>query len=230
MSTINFVREEQKYYIEEIKYNLLIERIGGYLEKDKYFQEKICSLYFDNSDDELVLKSLNKPIYKEKIRLRSYNVPNYNDKVFLEIKKKYKGVVYKRRIIIRYKEALEYINSNKKIDDSQIFKEINYCFIKYNLKPKMNIVYDRDSYYLKEDRSFRITFDYNVKASKDLFIFDELKNEKNFTKGYYIMELKSTKGMPIWLLKTLNELKIYPTNFSKYGKIYQKMKESELNV
>jgi SPX domain protein involved in polyphosphate accumulation len=192
-----FYREEQKYFLTKKEYETLLHEINQYLVKDKYFHEKICNIYFDNEHDELVLKSLNKPLYKEKIRLRSYNVPTLDNNVFLEIKKKYNGVVNKRRIIITYKEALDYINNNIVPNTNpQIMKEIDYCFKKYKLKPRLSLTYDRDAYYVKDNKDLRITFDYNIKCSEEILKLDNLEHGKNFFENNYIMEIKTLNGLP----------------------------------
>ena len=225
-------RTEQKYYVSEDNYQKLMTLLNDKLTKDIYFKERICNIYFDNDNYELISTSLDKPTYKEKVRLRSYNKPKENTIVFLEIKKKYKGKGNKRRIELNYSEALNYIekgiipnNSNK-----QIMNEIDYIFKKYNLKPKISLTYDRYSYYLNEDDSFRITFDYNIKYDNKELYLSNLENSNALLKEGYIMELKLQNGIPLWFSKILNELKIYPTSFSKVGKAYTKLREDDLNV
>ena len=212
-------RLEQKYFLNNEQFDNLLRLINNNLEKDKYFKERIYNIYFDNDDYEMINHSIDKPIYKEKIRLRSYNKDS--NEVFLEIKKKYFDNSNKRRITLNYNDYL-----NNHLDTSnQIAKELNYYFNKYNLKPKIKVNYDRLSYYLKEDSSFRITFDNNIKYSFDnLNLYQEDKSKLLFNKGY-IMEFKTFNGIPLWLNEILNKLKIYPTSFSKVGKIY----EIELN-
>ena len=212
-------RLEQKYFLNNEQFDKLLRLINNNLEKDKYFKERIYNIYFDNDDYEMINHSIDKPIYKEKIRLRSYNKDS--DEVFLEIKKKYFDNSNKRRITLNYNDYL-----NNQIDiNNQIAKELNYYFNKYHLKPKIKVNYDRLSYYLKEDSSFRITFDNNIKYSfNDLNLYQEDKSKLLFNKGY-IMEFKTFNGIPLWLNDILNKLKIYPTSFSKVGKIY----ELELN-
>lgn len=224
----NFFRKEQKYYLSEKEYQSLIKMIQNNIVKDQYYDEKICSIYFDNKNNDLIINSLNKPIYKEKVRLRCYNTPTDDSIVFLEIKKKYKGMVYKRRINLTYKEAKDYINKGLiPENNSQIFKEIDYCFQKYNLIPKVNITYDRYAYYAKDDPSLRITFDHNIQSSTTNLTLDNKVYENNVIKDNYIMEIKSINGMPFWLLKSLCELKLFPSSFSKYGEVYQNLKEGE---
>lgn len=222
-------RKEQKYYINNEEYNKLMTKINKYIKPDEYYKEKICNIYFDNSNHELIINSLNQPSYKEKVRLRSYGIPNDNSNVFLEIKKKYHGLVNKRRVILSYKEAKEYIEHRKIPNNSQIMKEIDYLFQYYQLKPMISITYDRESYVSKDDNTFRLTFDHNLKSSTNKIELSELKNEKNSIDGI-IMEIKTLKGMPFWLNEILNELYIYPVSFSKYGEIYKQLKESGKNV
>lgn len=217
-------RCEQKYFITEDLYDELMKKIESKLEKDKYFKETIYNIYFDNENNELIYKSISKPIYKEKIRLRSYEVPKSNMVVFLEIKKKYKDITNKRRIALEYSDLINYLdngimpNTNK-----QILSEIDYCFKRYNLKPVINITYDRLAYKLKEDSNFRITFDNNIRYSLDELKLSKLDDKNILFNSGYIMEVKSLNGLPIWFNKILTELKIYPTSYSKINKIYAKI-------
>lgn len=224
-----FRRIEQKYLITIDEYNKIISLSEDKLCKDKFFSETICNIYFDNCNNDLIITSLEKPDYKEKIRLRSYGIPNSNSKVFLEIKKKYLGIVNKRRIILSLKEAYDYLENNKFPNDSQIMKEIDYAFKYYNLTPSLYLSYDRKSYYLKEDSEFRITFDTNIRSRTNDLKLESSQNGTLLMKDSYIMEIKSIKAIPLWFSSLLNSLKIYPTSFSKYGEIY-KNKGDEQNV
>lgn len=218
-----FKRVEEKYLITNKQKQLLFEKINSYLEKDDFYKSTICNIYFDNINNDLIINSLEKPIFKEKIRLRSYKVPNLDDEVFLEVKEKYKGVVGKRRIKMTLKEFYDYYENNKYDKNNQIMKEINYYFNYYDLKPLIYIAYDRKSYKGKDDRNLRITVDSNLRSRHD-----DLKLElgdagkKYFEEDYYIMEIKTLGAMPLWLVRSLSELKIYPVSFSKIGKIYEK--------
>ena len=161
-----FRRVEQKYVLTEDEYHKLFNEIKQYIEKDKYYQSTICNIYFDNESDDLIVKSMEKPIYKEKVRIRSYNTPNVNDHVFLELKGKYKGVVFKRRVSIKLSELYNYIETGEipNTSNKQIMNEIDYIIRKYNLKPKIYLAYDRLSFYDKNDVNFRITFDSNLRS------------------------------------------------------------------
>ncbi len=221
-------RYEQKYLLSKKEYNSLIKYIDDYLVKDKYFMETIYNVYFDNDDYELINRSIEKPIYKEKVRMRSYYKTDNDTNIFLEIKKKYEDNSNKRRVIISYKEYLDYINKCVIPKcDKQIMNEIDYCFKKYNLKPKIKLVYDRLAYKLKDDDSFRITFDTNVRYNLNNFDFNNDENTMFMNDGY-IMEIKTFNGIPLWLNKVLSKLNIYPTSYSKVGKIYER--ERIINV
>ena len=216
-------RCEQKYFLNNEQYKKFLDKVESYLEKDKYFSEKIYNIYFDNDHYELINISLDKPLYKEKIRLRSYEVESDNTTVFLEIKKKYRDHTNKRRIIIKYQDYLNYIEKGILPScDRQILKEITYCFERYLLKPKLKVCYDRLSYYLKNDSSFRITFDNNIQYNFSSLALKVSCDDKLLFEDGYIMEFKTFKGIPLWLGKILNELKIYPTSYSKVGKIMEK--------
>lgn len=225
-----FRRTEKKFVLSEEEYHKLMKLIGDKIYKDPYYKSIICNIYFDTLHHDLIMKSLEKPIYKEKVRLRSYGVPTMEDNVFLEIKKKYKGVVGKRRITLKLKDFYNYIdkgiipNCNK-----QIMGELDYCFKYYNLKPSMFLAYDRYSYYDKNNINFRLTFDHNVRSREDdLRIENGDYGNKYFKERMYIMEAKALDAYPIWFIKALSELKVYSASFSKYGSIYSKNLKEEL--
>lgn len=219
-----FKRVEKKYLLSEDLYQKLFEKINNYITVDTYDFSTICNIYFDTDDYLLVNRSIEKPIYKEKVRLRSYGVPKKNSKVFLEIKKKYKGVVGKRRVSAPLKEFYTYFDIGKYPNvDTQIMNEINYCFKFYNLKPKVFLAYDRYSYKGKDDSNFRITFDKNIRSRTDnLYLENGDNGMLLLDKNCYIMEVKTLGAYPLWFAQILSELNIYPTSFSKYGNVYKK--------
>ena len=225
-------RMEQKYFVSFDDYVKLMEKIDDKLVKDKYFDERIYNIYFDNDQYEFMTKSLDKPLYKEKVRLRSYETADKNSNVFLEIKKKFQGHGNKRRVVINYKEAKDYID-NKIIPDTnkQIMSELDYTFKKNDLKPKISLTYDRLSYAFKEDESYRVTFDTNIRYSNKKLDLVDLDDQYCLFNDGYIMEVKTLKGYPSWFSKVLNELKLYPVSYSKVGEAYKELKErNELYV
>lgn len=218
-----FNRVEKKYLLTKLQAERLIKKINENIKPGEYPYSKICNIYFDTKNSELIRKSIEKPVYKEKVRLRSYGIPNKEDRVFLEIKKKFDGIVTKRRIGLSLKDVYNYLEKGKTPNtNKQIFSELDYCFKKYNLEPSMYISYERYSYEGKENENFRVTFDTNI-TSRDY----DLKLDKGdyglrlFGNETYLMEVKALGSMPLWFTRVLSELKIYPISFSKYGKIYE---------
>ena len=217
-----FRRVEEKYCLSECQKDNFFREIKKYIIKDDYFKSNIMNIYFDNDNNELVIRSNDKPLYKEKIRLRSYDIPTLDSYVFLEIKSKYEGITSKRRIRLKLSEFYDYING-KKIDNNQIMKEIDYLFKYHKLKPNYFIAYDRLSYKSIEDENLRITIDSNLRSRKNNLNLEYGDNgDKFFDDNTYIMEIKTLNSMPMWLTRILSKLKIYPSSFSKYGEIYKK--------
>ncbi len=171
----------------------------------------------------LIRNSIDAKVYKEKLRIRSYGTPQSKDKVFLEIKKKFKGVVYKRRVSLPLEEAMKYVDTLEKPFDSQIMREIDYAMHFYNHpKPKMLVAYRRIAFFAEDSPNLRITFDRNVRyrtTSLELDKGDE--GIKIFPDNLIIMEIKTDGAMPLWLSGVLDELKIFPTSCSKYGTAYK---------
>ena len=190
-----FNRVEKKYVLTRLQAERLIKRISKNIKADKYPYSKICNIYFDTKDSDLIKRSIEKPVYKEKVRLRSYGIPNRNDRVFLEIKKKFDGIVTKRRIALNLNEVYEYLeNGTIKNKDDQIFKELDFCFKKYNLEPSMYISYERYSYQGVEDENFRVTFDTNILSRDyDLYLDKGDYGLKLIGDNTYLMEVKALR-------------------------------------
>lgn len=224
-----FKRMEMKYMLTAEQYSELRKRLAGFMEEDKYGLHTICSIYFDNDEDQIIRTSMEKPLYKEKLRLRSYGVPKSGDStVFLELKKKYKGVVYKRRIPLKLSEAEEYISCGKKPEDSQIFREIDYFRNHYSAYPKIFVGYDRIAMKGIYDENIRVTFDFNVRCRREEP--DLRKGDHGFVlipEGTALMEIKINGAMDKKLAGILSELKIYPSSFSKYGEFYKRELKGE---
>lgn len=221
---LTFKRYEKKYLLSAEKYETLFARLNGLIEPDEYFASTVCSIYYDTDDYELIRKSIEKPVYKEKLRLRSYNAATPESKVFVELKKKYKGVVYKRRVSMKAREAEEYLAMRAPAPkDSQIVHEIDW-FLKTNRPtPKAFIACDREAYVAKDDHELRITFDHNIRwRDYDLSITSGDEGEPITEPGEVLMEIKIPGAAPLWLAALLSELETYPTSFSKYGTAYKK--------
>lgn len=227
-----FRRKETKYLLSKKKYDELIKELKKYLKKDKYYESTICNVYFDTENYDLIINSINKPKYKEKVRIRSYNIPSLEDTIFLELKKKYDGIVGKRRISIKLKDFYSFLKTGNLINnDIQIKSEIEYYFRKYELKPKLYLAYDRLSYYSKDNKDFRITFDRNLRSrEEDMNLELGDSGKLYFKEDTYIMETKVLGAYPIWFTEILSKLKIYPISFSKYGSIYSSKIKEEMYV
>lgn len=198
------------------------------MEPDKFGKSKICNIYFDTPDNILIRRSLEKPMYKEKLRLRSYGRVDEEENVFLEIKKKYDGIVYKRRIVLSEKEAMNYIcNGIELSKQNQISREIDYFTSLYkNLSPVIYVSYDREAFYAKKDSDFRMTFDENIIwRDYNLSLTEGAYGKQLIDEDTVIMEIKTSKAIPLWLVKFLSENMIYKTSFSKYGNIYKEMRK-----
>ena len=217
-----FKRVEKKYLLNDETYHKLMESMLAHIKADEYGCHTICNIYYDTESSELIRNSIQKPPYKEKLRLRSYGIPNKESTVFLEIKKKYKGTVYKRRISITLGEAEAFLKQGKKPEeDSQILREIDYFISFYHTEPKLYLAYDRIAYVGIEDENIRITFDKNIRSRTSSLRLDAGDmGELLLDESYHLMEIKVPSAMPVWMVKILSDLEVYPTSFSKYGNVY----------
>ena len=217
-----FKRFEIKYIITEDQCEKLKALFTPYMKGDEYGNSTIKNIYFDTPSYLLIRNSIDKPIYKEKLRLRGYGDISPSSPVFLEVKKKYKGIVYKRRVKLTEQAAIDYVSGKTELPDSQISREIDY-FISYygDLCPKVVITYEREAYYSKTDDTFRVTFDKNVLyRQNDLSLESSAYGKEILPPGLVLMEVKTAYAIPLWLTAFLSENKIYKTSFSKYGTAY----------
>lgn len=218
-----FQRIEKKYLMSAQQHQALMRQLQGYMTKDKHGLHTICNLYFDTESYELIRHSIEKPLYKEKLRLRSYGVPKAGDNVFLELKKKLTGIVYKRRISLSLEEAQRYLMRHEQPGkQSQILHEIDWFLQRYQPVPKIYIAYDRMALFGNEDIALRITFDQNILFRESLLDLSKGNWGKPLLQpGKVLMEIKIPGAMPLWLSRILTGLELYPTSFSKYGNIYK---------
>lgn len=218
-----FKRYEIKYLITQEQRHEIQTRMAAYMEPDLFGKSTICNIYFDTPSKLLVRRSNEKPIYKEKLRVRSYGAATAESKVFIELKKKYDGIVYKRRIGMSQKEAENYLYKRQcPGEPTQIIKEINYFYNLYDdLGPSTYISYERSAYYSKNDCDFRMTFDENILfRNYDLSLKSNSYGEPLLDKSMVLLEVKTALGVPIWLTHVLSGNHIYKTTFSKYGSAY----------
>lgn len=218
-----FQRIEKKYVVSEKKFNLLIKQIKPYMTVDKYGLHTICNIYYDTEAYDLIRNSIEKPVYKEKLRLRSYGVPvKKNSMVFLELKKKYDSTVFKRRISLTLEESEDYLSHGiKPENNNQILNEIDYFIKLYKPEKKIFIAYDRIAFIGNENKDLRITFDMDIRSRFYDLVLSKGDYGTTLNIDGYLMEIKTTDSLPIWLVYILSELSIFPVSFSKYGNIYK---------
>lgn len=220
-----FEREETKYVITRSQYHDLVKALGDHIEPDIYFKNTNCSVYYDTPEFELVSRSLDKPLYKQKIRVRSYGVPKDDTSpVFLEIKKKFKGVGNKRRLALRLKDFYGFLQHGELYGDSpQIEREVKQCFDFYNLSPSMYVAYERYSYCGVKDSDFRLTFDLDLRSRiHDLRLEAGSHGDLFFPDQKVIMEAKGLGAFPLWFVRELSAMQIRPSSFQKYGYSFQR--------
>lgn len=217
-----FKRYEIKFLITQRQAELLKERMEEYMREDGHGRNVICNIYFDTPDFLLIRRSLEKPVYKEKLRLRSYGRATAEKKVFPELKKKYRSVVYKRRLEMTERNAMACLSGAQPFPDTQIGRELAYCFQRYEgLAPRVFLSYEREAFYAKNDGGFRITFDRNVLFREhDLSLCKGVYGEPILSGDRVLLEVKTEGAIPLWLTRFLSENKIYKTSFSKYGNAY----------
>lgn len=228
---VTMKRYEVKYILSESQVSQLIESLKGHMEIDDYGLTSIASLYYDTPDYRLIRTSIEKPEFKEKIRLRSYGLATEKSTLFLELKRKAYGIVYKRRVPTKQIAVDKFFNYEGDIcADGQIAREISYFRNYYKeLVPSCLIIYDRTAYFEK-DGDLRLTIDFNPRYRvTDLNLTTNMEGISLLPKGYAILEIKVQEAMPLWLTSILSKYEMYKGSFSKYGEAYKQQINSIRN-
>lgn len=219
-----FKRHEMKYLLSRQQKERMLKAMEPYMRPDQYGHACIRNIYFDTDTFRLIRRSMEKPAYKEKLRIRSYRTAGPDDMVFVELKKKYRSVVYKRRIAITEQAARECFGTGAPLPvQSQIADEINYFRGYYQpLHPAVFLSYERDAYESVDGSGFRVTFDENIRyRQEELSLGAEVHGKPLLNQGEALMEIKAANAMPLWMSRQLALQRIYQTSFSKYGAAYQ---------
>lgn len=221
-----FKRYELKYMLTQEQKAEILKAMEPWMALDEYGRTTIRNIYYDTDNYRLVRRSIERPAYKEKLRLRSYAQAEADSPVFVELKKKYRSVVYKRRMALPEEEALEWVSGEQPCGEkSQIAAEIDY-FLKFygTLRPAVFLSYEREAYYAKDGGDFRVTFDENILCRREeLSLEAPVWGTPLLPEGRVLMEIKCAGGIPMWMVHALSQGHIYKTSFSKYGKAYQTM-------
>lgn len=227
-----FKRYEMKYMMTRKQWKAVLEAMLPYMKLDDFGHTTIRNVYFDTDSYRLVRHSIEKPVYKEKLRIRSYRQAQEQDEVFIELKKKYEDVVYKRRESLPQRETMEWLargtpfpKASPSPGATQIGNEINYFFQLYpTLKPRVFLSYEREAFDALDGSDFRVTFDENILArQEELSLSEEVWGERLIGEEQVLMEIKTPDSIPLWMTHALSREKIYKTSFSKYGTAYEKM-------
>jgi len=218
-----FERCELKYLLSTSQAERILSTVASHLTPDPYGPASVRNLYFDTSSYRLIRHSIEHPVYKEKLRIRCYGPIEEDGTVFVELKKKYDGVVYKRRLSMKEGEAMTWLCGQGPCPvPTQIGREIDYFLHHYStIGPKALISFDREAYFSREQTDLRVTLDRNVRCRlTDLSLRTPLSGTPLLERDQVLMEVKCAGGLPLWMTRALSESAAYKTTFSKYGKAY----------
>jgi hypothetical protein len=224
MSQMIFKRYELKYSLSRRQKELILRAMEPYMSLDEYGHSTIRNIYFDTDSFRLIRHSIERPAYKEKLRVRSYKQVNEQEPVFVELKKKYKSVVYKRRLTMSRQTSEDWLCGRIPLPmHTQIAEEIEYFRNYYEtLHPAVFLSYEREAFYSHCGDDFRVTFDENILArTEELSLGADVWGNSVIDNDTVLMEIKTSGGIPLWMTHFLTEQRIYKTSFSKYGTAYK---------
>ena len=219
-----FERYEIKYFLTKTQKEALMKEMDGRMQSDKYGRTIIRNIYYDTDSFRLIRDSLDHPVYKEKLRIRSYQRAEIGDMVFVEIKKKFEDVVYKRRVAMPRIAAEYWIDYRKPLAfGSQITSEIDYLVDFYEgLSAKAFLSYEREAFSDNKNPEFRLTLDENILArDTELNLGSDIWGQPLLPHGMTLMEVKIAGAMPLWMANFLSSNNIQKVSYSKYGTYYR---------
>lgn len=224
-----FKRYEIKFLLTEDQHKAVLAAMEPHMVPDRYGCSTVCNIYYDTENYRMIRHSIEKPVYKEKLRLRSYGPADSNAPIFVELKKKYKGVVYKRRLAMPENIARHWLAGGAAPTDSQIAREISYIRDYYGkVMPRMYLCYTRQAYWGTADQDLRITFDTQITCRQEaMTLAADPGGFSVLDPTLVLMEVKTPKAIPLWLTEVLTMHRIYKASFSKYGTAYEKMRKGE---
>lgn len=217
-----FKRREIKFLLDDAQREALELVLAGRMRPDEHGPSTVRNVYYDTPTALLARRSAEHPAYKEKIRTRCYGTPHPFDPVFVELKKKCDGIVYKRRCELPATDAAELLAGRGR-PRTQIERELDWTCRRYEgLRPTAYLAYDRVAYYAIDDRDLRLTFDRDVRARwEDVRLTGSDAGERVLAPGISILEIKTSKAMPIWLVRGLENIGARKSSFSKYGRAWE---------
>ena len=221
-----FKRYELKYLLTLEQKERVLAAMEPYMAIDRYGRSTIRNIYFDTDNYRLIRRSIEKPMYKEKLRIRSYEQATKDSTVFVELKKKYDKVVFKRRLPLSESDAMRWVNREIPCPvQTQISREIDYFIDFYGgLRPTVFLSYEREAYFEKNGGDFRVSFDDHILCrQEDVLLTSPVYGESLLQEGIVMMELKCSGGIPLWMTEVLSAERTYKTSFSKYGTAYERM-------
>ncbi len=228
-----FKRYELKYMLMSEQKEKILQAISPHMQPDAYGKTTIRNIYLDTDHYRLIRRSIEKPAYKEKLRIRSYSQATADSTVFIELKKKYRQVVYKRRLPLCERDAMRWICREADCPvNTQISREIDYVIDFYGkLRPTVFLSYEREAYYEKGGGDFRVTFDDTILCRQsDVNLCSPVYGTSLLPEGMVLMELKCSGGLPLWMVEVLSREHIYKTSFSKYGTAYSTLILPQIDV
>ena len=228
MDVSTFKRYEIKYLIGMDDAESFAGKLASRMELDEHCPQaegyRISSVYYDTTDRALIRHSLARPPYKEKLRMRSYGGAKQDgDYVFLEIKKKFDGVIGKRRATMSLKQAEEFVGSGLRPQlegyiNNQVAGEIAYFLSVHEVRPSAYISYTRLAFSGGHDKGLRVTFDSDIVARRgDASLRRPSYGERIIKADQVLMEVKFSSAVPLWLAAMLSEAGFQRQGFSKYG-------------
>lgn len=224
---MTFKRYELKYILTRRQVKLLKDAMNAHMELDRFGHSTIRNIYLDTDNFRLIRRSIEKPLYKEKLRVRAYGKANSGDEVFVELKKKFDSVVYKRRLTLPHRVAMDALENGLPLPaEGQIAREIATFrdFYGPTLKPAMFLSYEREAYYPIDGVDFRLTLDENILWRTDhIDLGESCWGTSLLGPDEVLMELKTPGGIPLWMVQFLTENDIRKVSFSKYGSAYRQM-------
>jgi hypothetical protein len=228
------MRLEYKFLVRNELLDILRRKVLPFVELDQFIKEEngneytVRSIYYDSSNFDFYNEKIDGIKIRKKLRIRGYNNQADDNLVFLEIKNKYENFIGKNRApflfhdlksLLLTKSVESYALTNNGYANSiQDGEKFFHHIIRSGLKPTILIVYEREAFFSKFDKSLRITFDKNLRYLDNPRV-DKLYSDEDLeyaAPNHFVLEVKFTNGYPKWLQDIIQEFELTRRSVSKY--------------
>jgi hypothetical protein len=220
-------RYECKYLVLEAWVPEIRRIIGPFVRPDRFAPQaggmyRISSLYLDSPDLQLLRMAREGWSERMKLRARTYS-ERQEDPVFLEVKRRFNGVVHKTRARLARAEVRAPLRSHAwgapaRSGPSEL-RQFVHLAQHFAVRPVRHVRYLREAYESRGGEPVRVTFDRALEQAegRDGELSPDGSRWRPLGLEGVVLELKFTGGFPLWMGALVARFELERRSISKYS-------------